>query len=79
MRTSTRPFPCRLATAEPLRKPVTKQGAGSTPALFEIAGVGMWGGAVRGDALLVYGAGAGDYERSLPPAIVSMLIDADAS
>ncbi len=48
-------------------------------ALFEIAGVGMWGGAVRGDALLVYGAGAGDYERSLPPAIVSMLIDADAS
>jgi hypothetical protein len=48
-------------------------------ALFELAGAGMWGGAVRGDALLVYGAGDGDYERSLPPAIISMLLDADAA
>jgi hypothetical protein len=46
-------------------------------ALFEMAGVGMWGGAVRGDALLVYSAGDGDYERSLPPDIISMFVNAD--
>ena len=36
-------------------------------ALFEMAGVGTFGGAVRGDALVVRAAGRGDYERSLPP------------
>lgn len=48
-------------------------------ALFEMAGAGMAGGAVRGDALLVYGAGDGDYERSLPPEIISMFVNADAA
>lgn len=46
-------------------------------ALFEMAGVGMWGGAVRGDALLVYGAGDGDYERSLPAEIVDIFLQLD--
>lgn len=48
-------------------------------ALFEMAGVGMWGGAVRGDALLVLGAGDGSYERSLPPHLISVFITADSA
>lgn len=47
-------------------------------ALFEIAGVRMFGGAVRGDALVVLGAGERDYERSLPPEFISMLLEADS-
>jgi hypothetical protein len=47
-------------------------------ALFEMAGVGMFGGAVRGDALAVLGAGGRDYERSLPPEIISILLEADS-
>lgn len=47
-------------------------------ALFEMAGVGMFGGAVRGDALAVLG-GEGDYERSLPPEIISIFLGADAA
>lgn len=46
-------------------------------ALFEMAGVGMFGGAVRGDALAVLGAGGGDYERSLPPDFISIFLEAD--
>jgi hypothetical protein len=46
-------------------------------ALFGMAGVRMWGGAVRGDALVVLGAGDGEYERSLPPEIVSTFVSAD--
>lgn len=46
-------------------------------ALFEMAGVGMFGGAVRGDALAVLGAGGGDYERSLPPEVISIFLEAD--
>lgn len=48
-------------------------------ALFEMAGVGVWGGAVKGDALLVFGAGDGDYERSLPPELVSILMAFDSA
>lgn len=48
-------------------------------ALFEMAGVGMFGGAVRGDALVVLGAGRGGYERSLPADIVSTLMGADSA
>ena len=47
-------------------------------ALFQMAGVGMFGGAVRGDALLVLGAGTGDYEKSLPSELISMFMAADA-
>src|SRR4051794_1462417 len=48
-------------------------------ALFEMAGVGMWGGAIKGDALLVLGAGNGHYERSLPPEIISIFTNSDAA
>jgi hypothetical protein len=48
-------------------------------ALFEMAGAGMAGGAIRGDALLIYGAGNDDYERSLPPEIISMFVNADSA
>ena len=48
-------------------------------ALFEMAGVGMFGGAVRGDALAVLGAGYGDYERSLPPEVISIFLGADSA
>lgn len=48
-------------------------------ALFEMAGAGMWGGAVRGDALLVLGAGDGEYERSLPPELISIVMAADSA
>ncbi|WP_162802983.1 hypothetical protein [Ornithinimicrobium avium] len=47
-------------------------------ALFEMAGIGMFGGAIRGDALLVLAAGDGFYERSVPQHVVSALLDADA-
>ena len=50
---------------------------GRASALFDLAGVGMAGGAVRGDALLVYGADGGEYERSLPPEIISILMTLD--
>jgi hypothetical protein len=46
-------------------------------ALFEMAGVGMFGGAVRGDALVVLPAGGGDYERSLPPELFAIFLAAD--
>ena len=48
-------------------------------ALFEMAGVGLFGGAVRGDALAVLGPGASDYERSLPPKVIRMFLDADSA
>jgi hypothetical protein len=48
-------------------------------ALFEMAGVGMWGGEVRGDALMVLSAGDGDYERSMPSDLVQIFIAADGS
>lgn len=48
-------------------------------ALFERACVGMFGGAVRGDALAVLGAGNGDYERSLPPEVISVFLQADSA
>ena len=46
-------------------------------ALFEIAGVGMFGGAIKGDALAVLAAGGRSYERSVPPEVLLLLIDAD--
>lgn len=46
-------------------------------ALFEMARVGMWGGAILGDALLVLAAGRGQYERSLPPELIQAFLDAD--
>lgn len=48
-------------------------------ALFELAGAGMFGGAIRGDALLVLGAGGGDYERSIPQDLISIFVDSDLS
>ena len=48
-------------------------------ALFEMAGVGMFGGALRGDALAVLGAGDRDYERSLPPEFISVFLEADSA
>ena len=45
----------------------------------EMAGVGLWGGAVRGDALLVLGAGDSEYERSLPPELISIFMAADSA
>ena len=38
--------------------------------MFDAASVGMAGGAVKGDALLVQSPGRGNYERSLPTEIV---------
>ena len=46
-------------------------------ALFKMAGVGVFGGAVRGDALAVLGAGGRSYERSIPPEALATLIEAD--
>lgn len=46
-------------------------------ALFEMAGVGMFGGALRGDALVVRPAGGGNYERSLPPEVLAMFLSTD--
>jgi hypothetical protein len=43
--------------------------------LFAIAGVGMLGGAVRGDALAVGPAGNSDYEKSLDPAFSQFLLE----
>jgi hypothetical protein len=48
-------------------------------ALFELAGLGTWCEAIRGDALLVLDSGDGEYERSLPPEIISILIEADSA
>ena len=47
-------------------------------ALFELGGIGMIGGAIRGDALLVLGAGRGSYERSLPSQVIAGLQQADS-
>lgn len=47
--------------------------------LFELAGIGMAGGEIRGDALLVLGAGDFDYERSLPKELISVLVNADSA
>ncbi|MEU2199534.1 hypothetical protein [Isoptericola sp. NPDC019482] len=44
-------------------------------ALFEVAGVGMYGGAIRGDSLLVRGAGPNGYERSLPADFAAFFLD----
>ncbi|GAA2163129.1 hypothetical protein [Pedococcus bigeumensis] len=46
-------------------------------ALFEMAGVGMFGGTIRGDALVLQSAGGGDYERSLPPEVLAVFLAAD--
>jgi hypothetical protein len=46
-------------------------------ALFELAGVGMVGGAIRGDALLVLAPGHNDYERSMPAELVSAFLASD--
>lgn len=46
-------------------------------ALFEMAAVGRFGGAVRGDALVVRSAGSGDYERSLPPEVLAIFLATD--
>lgn len=43
-------------------------------ALFELAGVGMFTGAFRGDALMVLAAGTNEYERSLPPEFIAALL-----
>lgn len=48
-------------------------------ALFEMAGVGRFDGAVRGDALAVLGTGETDYERSLPPEVISIFLEADSA
>jgi hypothetical protein len=47
--------------------------------LFTLAGVGMWGGAVRGDSLLVGPAGSSDYEKSVAPDFLQFLLDLDWS
>lgn len=48
-------------------------------ALFEMAGVGMFGGAVRGDGLAVLAAGGRAHEQSLPPEFISLLLAADSA
>lgn len=47
--------------------------------LFALAGVGMWDGAVRGDALIVGPAGSSDYEKSLPPDFLHLALNLDWS
>ncbi len=47
-------------------------------ALFEIAGVGMFGGAIRGDVMVVCAAGDREYEQSLPSELIEMFIQADS-
>ncbi|WP_141013096.1 hypothetical protein [Nocardioides sambongensis] len=47
--------------------------------LFQMAGVGMFGGSIRGDALLVLGAGGGDYERSMPAELIAIFLSSDAA
>lgn len=47
-------------------------------ALFQMAGVGMFGGAIRGDAMVVLAAGDRDYERSLPRELIAIFMDADS-
>lgn len=42
-------------------------------ALFDRAGVRTWGGAVKGDALVVCARGDDEYERSVPPEVRSIL------
>lgn len=48
-------------------------------ALFEMAGVGMGGGAIRGDALVVLAAGDQDYERSLPAEVIDAFLATEDS
>lgn len=38
----------------------------------------MFGGSIRGDALLVLGAGGGDYERSMPAELIAIFLSSDA-
>lgn len=45
--------------------------------LFEMAGVGMFGDEIRGDALMVLAPGRGDYERSLPRELIQVFMAAD--
>ncbi len=45
-------------------------------ALFELAGVGMFLGQIRGDTLLVSPRARGDYERSMPRSMAEALIAA---
>ena len=45
--------------------------------LFEMAGVGMFGDEIRGDALMVLAPGRGDYERSLPPQLIEIFLAGD--
>lgn len=47
-------------------------------ALFELAGVGMAGGAIRGDVVLVQSPGSSDYDRSLPEQFIAHLLKSDA-
>lgn len=48
-------------------------------ALFEMAGVGMAGGAIRGDALVVLAPGDRDYERSLPAEVLEAFLATEDS
>lgn len=45
--------------------------------LFEVAGVGLIGDAMRGDALVVQAPGDGHYDRSLPADALHVLLNAD--
>lgn len=49
-------------------------------ALFEMAGVGMFGGWVKGDALAVLASpDGGSYERSVPPELLSVFLQTDST
>lgn len=50
---------------------------GRASQLFELAGAGMSGGAIRGDTLLVLAPGDGEYEKSMPPELVTLFMQAD--
>lgn len=45
--------------------------------LFVMGSVGMAGGGIRGDTLLVLAPGRGEYDRSLPSELIAWFIDAD--
>jgi hypothetical protein len=47
--------------------------------LFAIAGTGMWGGAVRGDALLIGPSDRSGYETSLSPDFLEFALTLDWS
>ena len=46
--------------------------------LFEAGGLGMAGGLIKGDALLVRSAGDDEYEHSVPQEMVDLLVRAGA-